>query len=91
VPKEWATFQRRRSQASDGQSSLPIAGAANHSNQAESPTVDRDRLGYFALSVFWRASVHIWKQRDGASITIDLGKSYDESLRQFLLGQSALP
>ena len=26
---------------------------------AVTPSIDRDKLGYFALSVFWRASVHL--------------------------------
>ncbi len=28
---------------------------------AAAPSIDREQLGYFALSVFWRASVHIWR------------------------------
>ena len=27
-------------------------------------SVDRDKLGYFALSVFWRAAVHVWKKHE---------------------------
>lgn len=56
--------------------------------QADTPSIDRDKLVYFALSVFWRASVHIWRQRGGGTITIDLGKGYNEALRQYLLGQT---
>ena len=26
------------------------------------PSIDSDKLGYFAASVFWRASVHIWQE-----------------------------
>lgn len=58
---------------------------------SDTPTIDRARLCYFALSVFWRASVHIWRQRGGAPITIDLGRIYNESIRQFLLGQALFP
>lgn len=32
--------------------------------------------------------MHVWKQRGGKPITIDLGKFYNESLRKFLLRQS---
>jgi hypothetical protein len=31
---------------------------------AATPAIDRDKLGYFALSVFWRASVHIWRNAE---------------------------
>jgi hypothetical protein len=29
------------------------------------PTIDRKKLAYFAISVFWRASVATWKDTDG--------------------------
>lgn len=54
------------------------------------PRIDREKLGYFALSVFWRASVHIWERRDEEPISIDLGP-YEEELRQYLLGQTGFP
>lgn len=60
-------------------------------SQRTTPNVDRNKLGYFALSIFWRASVHVWKRRGEAPITIDVGKSYNESLRQFLVGQAGFP
>jgi hypothetical protein len=59
--------------------------------EPDTPTIDRDRLTYFGLSVFWRASVRVWKQRGGKPITIDLGNFYNESLRKFLLGQTPFP
>jgi hypothetical protein len=59
--------------------------------QSDTQSIDRDKLVYFALSVFWRASVHIWKQRGGQPITIDLGKTYSEAVRQYLLGQARSP
>ncbi len=58
---------------------------------ASTPAIDRDRLGYFALSVFWRASVHIWRERGEEPVTLDLGSVYNETLRKYLLGQSAFP
>jgi len=30
-------------------------------SEAIVPGVDRDQLAYFSLSVFWRASVHVWR------------------------------
>jgi hypothetical protein len=55
------------------------------------PSIDREKLGYFALSVFWRASVHIWRYRGEKPTTIDLGKHYNEAFRTYLLGQEGFP
>jgi hypothetical protein len=53
--------------------------------------VDTDKLGYFALSVLWRAAVHIWKTPFGGKTTqLDLGPS-EEPIRRYLLGQLQLP
>jgi hypothetical protein len=49
--------------------------------------VDTDRLGYFALSVIWRAGVHQWEQSRPA---LELG-SIQEPIRQFLIGGAPLP
>lgn len=50
------------------------------------PFIKRDHLAYFALSVFWRASVHGWKK-----ITpIDLG-TYEELFRAYLNGEASFP
>lgn len=58
---------------------------------ASTPAINRDQLGYFALSVFWRASVHIWRERGEEPMSIELGKVYNEALRQYLLGQMGFP
>jgi hypothetical protein len=56
------------------------------------PTLDRKKLAYFAISVFWRASVATWKDASGVSeIHIDLGKTYNEEIRRYLLGQANIP
>jgi hypothetical protein len=65
------------------------AATVNHSKAytgAQTPHIDRDKLTYFALSVFWRASVHTWEGPDGDRVGIGLGARYDEELRQYLLG-----
>ncbi len=54
------------------------------------PGVDREQLGYFAASAFWRASVHIWREPGEKPVTIDLG-TYNEPFRQYLLGQNGFP
>jgi len=53
--------------------------------------IDADKLGYFALSIFWRAGVHVWDVGfGGRSTKLDFG-SAEEPLRLFLLGQNPLP
>lgn len=58
---------------------------------AVTPTIDRMKLAYFAISVFWRASVHKWRDVDGTLISIDLGRKYNEEIRQYLLGHAPVP
>ncbi len=55
------------------------------------PGIDRKKLGYFALSVFWRASIHTWRLPGEKPITINLGRRYNESFRRYLLGQTTFP
>ena len=57
----------------------------------DTPKIDRDRLAYFAMSVFWRASVHTWKMANGETTSIRLGKKYDEEIRQYLVGDISIP
>lgn len=53
--------------------------------------IDVDRLGYFALSVFWRAGAHVWNVGFGQKSTkLDLGAD-EEPIRLFLLGDGPLP
>lgn len=54
------------------------------------PTIDVEALVRFAVSVFWRASFHVWRIGDYL-LSIDLGKQYNEQLRRFLLGIADLP
>lgn len=53
--------------------------------------IDVDQLGYFALSVFWRAAVHIWSVGFGQRSTkLNLG-SVEEGIRLHLLGRGPVP
>ncbi len=52
--------------------------------------IEIDKLVYFAASVFWRASVHVWRF-GGIQTTIDLGPRYSEAFRQYLLGDADFP
>ena len=52
--------------------------------------IDTDSLGYFALSVLWRAGVHDWHTSKDSTERISLG-AYEEPLRQFLAGEAGIP
>ncbi|MGC1415578.1 MAG: hypothetical protein WA817_09870 [Candidatus Acidiferrum sp.] len=58
---------------------------------ADTPSIDREKLAYFATSVFWRASVHTWGQANGDKVKIDLGPKYNEQIRKYLLGETPMP
>ena len=58
---------------------------------AQTPAIERAKIAYFALSVFWRASVHTWEQESGEKVRIDLGEKYNEEIRRYLLGETAIP
>jgi len=55
------------------------------------PSIHVEKLVYFASSVFWRASVHGWHFKGGTSVSIDLGRRYEESFRLFLTGATPFP
>jgi len=57
----------------------------------DTPSIRRDKVAYFALSVFWRASVHTWRQANGEDTRIDLGKKYNEEVRRYLIGETSVP
>ena len=85
-----------------GRGSFPLLGILSHSklekadrfltwfDKRSTPTINRDALGYFALSVFWRAAVRKWKMFGGLTLQLDLG-SYKESIRSYLVGQAPFP
>ena len=53
--------------------------------------VDTEQLGYFALSVIWRAAVHQWHTPFGGKTTVlNLG-AVEEPIRKFLLGEVPFP
>lgn len=62
-------------------------------NVADTPGIKRDDLAYFALSVFWRASVHTWPsaEKGGKAVRINLGRENNEALRLFLLNEGPIP
>lgn len=56
---------------------------------AQSPTINLEKMVYFAASVFWRAGAHQWR-RDERTIKFDFGR-YAEPLRLYLLGKASFP
>jgi hypothetical protein len=74
-------LQKGRPDVTDGVSKLYAA--------SRNPEIDTSKLTHFAMGVFWKASVHSWKRGETAPV-IELGE-YGESVRTFLLGETAFP
>ena len=58
--------------------------------QNASPMIERDKLGYFAMSVFWCSAIHTWHRPFGNNNQIYLGE-HEEHLRLYLLGMTPFP
>ncbi len=58
---------------------------------AGSTQIEIEKLAYFAASILWRGSAHKWKSGRDQLRGIDLGRKYEEELRQYLLGKTAFP
>lgn len=52
--------------------------------------IDTNKLGYYALSMFWRASVRAWKTLNQQTTSISLG-AFEQPVRNFLNGESGFP
>lgn len=55
---------------------------------ADMPEIDVAALAYFAISIFWRASIHGWDR--GGRVPIHLGP-YGEAMRQYLEQTAGFP
>ncbi len=69
--------------------STPLASNGSWAAYAAVPGVDRERLAFFAASVFWRSTLRGWS-RVTEEENHDLGP-YAEALRLFLLGDQSFP
>jgi len=67
-----------------------VSPFASHYDLKSLPAIDRAQLAYYALSIFWRASVHIWDKRERTTPVIDLGTN-NEVLRKYLIGETGFP
>lgn len=56
---------------------------------ANNPEIDVERLTHFAMGIFWKASVHPWKDREKSPM-IQLGP-YSDGIRLWLRGELAFP
>jgi hypothetical protein len=52
--------------------------------------VDRQKLAYFAMSVFWRAAVHLWHRPEQKEPMMRLGV-YEEPIRKYLMEEAPFP
>ena len=52
--------------------------------------VEVAQIAYFALSMFWRASVHAWTTLNGKTIHMPL-RSYEEPVRKYLNNETGVP
>jgi hypothetical protein len=54
------------------------------------PGVSTEQITYFAMSVFWRAAVQIWRMLAREAIATELG-AYEDAVRRFLLDEASFP
>jgi hypothetical protein len=52
--------------------------------------IQHEKLGYFGVSVLWRAAIHEWVV-EGSEASVHLGDHYEQQFRAYLLGQSDFP
>jgi len=53
--------------------------------------IDSGKLGYYALSMFWRGSVHVWKTLNQQTTSVHLVPEDQEAIRRFLIGETGWP
>jgi hypothetical protein len=53
--------------------------------------IDTDKLGYFLLSVLWRAAIHEWPAPFGGRTDLVNLRGTEEGIRQYLRGKSVFP
>ena len=68
---------------------IPIHPSHPQVYSAEAVAVDTKKLGYFVLSVLWRASVHTWRLH-GQELHVSLAE-FEEPVRLYLHGDCGFP
>jgi hypothetical protein len=71
----------------------PFGTGLQHGDAFRSGEVGADvtKLAYYALSMFWRASVHEWKTLNGQTTFCHLEGHDEEAIRKFLRGEAGWP
>ncbi len=62
-----------------------------HFFSAHEAGIDIEKLAYFCVSVFWRASIRDWDIEGQTFEAISLGKRYQEEIRRYLLAEASFP
>ncbi len=57
----------------------------------QSVGIDGEKIGYFGLSILWRAAVRSWRTFDGGSTSVALEPRHMEEVRKYLAGEAAFP
>jgi hypothetical protein len=72
---------------------MPIAEGPNNGSvfSGSQLGIDSFKLGYYALSMFWRGAVHTWKTLGEQTTSVHMAPKDQESIRRFLLGESEWP
>ena len=55
---------------------------------AEKIGIDTDKLAYYAVSVVWRAGVHVWKTIGQQTTSVVLPEADLENMRKYLPGEA---
>ena len=53
--------------------------------------LDGNKIGYFGLSILWRAAVRPWRTFDHGTTSVTLDATHLESVRHYLAGEAAFP
>jgi hypothetical protein len=53
--------------------------------------IDTEKLAYFALSMLFRAAVRKWDTLDGQQTSVNVTPEHTETMRRYLLGETAFP
>lgn len=52
--------------------------------------IDSSKLAYYAISLVWRAAVHVWRTLGQQTTSVELSSSRKEEFRRFLMGYTSL-
>jgi hypothetical protein len=77
--------------ALNAETPLLVDGGTKLYAGAKVKSLDMEKIVYFAVSVFWRGAVHQWTSSLRSEAPDVHLCAYEEPIRQFLLGASALP